>query len=156
MTGFDRVRDGFFKERPRRSDLTEQPLCVGEVDSRGRADIRFTEAEHGLTIPFGIVNAQRLNQIRLRLDEIALPEARVSQEAAASPTLRRPCFAFSLAQKCLGNLPRKPELVDRDYSRSGCRMRYFCHAQLLSQDAVPICGTNWALPQSHMAAPPVL
>ena len=29
MTGFDRARDGFFDERPRRSDLTELPLCVG-------------------------------------------------------------------------------------------------------------------------------
>jgi hypothetical protein len=26
MTGFDRVGDGFFDERPRRSDLTELPL----------------------------------------------------------------------------------------------------------------------------------
>ena len=107
MTGFDRVRDGFFDERPRRSDLTEQPLCVGEAGPRGRADIR---AEHGLTIPLGIVNAQRLNEIRLRFDEITLPEARESQEAAAKPTLRRPCSAFRLAQKCLGNLPRQPQL----------------------------------------------
>jgi hypothetical protein len=60
MTGFDRVRDGFFDERPRWSDLTELPLCVGEVGSRGRAGIR-AEAESGLTIPLGIVNAQRLN-----------------------------------------------------------------------------------------------
>jgi muconolactone delta-isomerase len=27
MAGFDRMRDGFFDERPRWSDLTEQPLC---------------------------------------------------------------------------------------------------------------------------------
>jgi hypothetical protein len=60
MTGFDRVRDGFFDERPRRFDLTELPLCVGEVDPGGRADIR-TEAEPGLSIPLGIINAQRLN-----------------------------------------------------------------------------------------------
>ena len=60
MTGFDRVRDGFFDERPRRSDLTELPLCDGEVGPRGRAGIR-AEAEPGLTIPLGIVNAQRLN-----------------------------------------------------------------------------------------------
>ena len=31
MTGFDRVRDGFFDERPRRSDLTEQRLCHDEL-----------------------------------------------------------------------------------------------------------------------------
>jgi hypothetical protein len=47
----------------------------------------------------------------LRLDEITLPEARVSQEAAAKPTLRRPGSAFSLAQKCFGNLPRKPQFA---------------------------------------------
>jgi hypothetical protein len=58
MTGFDRVRDGFFDERPRRSDFTELPLCDGQVGSRGRAGIR---AEAGLTIPLGIVNAQRLS-----------------------------------------------------------------------------------------------
>jgi hypothetical protein len=29
MTGFDRVGDGFFDKRPRQSDLTELPLCVG-------------------------------------------------------------------------------------------------------------------------------
>jgi hypothetical protein len=45
--------------------------------------------------------------MRLRLDEITLPEARGSQEAAAKPTVRRPCSAFGLAQKCLGDLPRK-------------------------------------------------
>jgi hypothetical protein len=37
VSGFDRVRDGFFDERPRRSDLTELPLCVGELGPRGRA-----------------------------------------------------------------------------------------------------------------------
>jgi hypothetical protein len=58
MPGFDRVRDGFFDERPSRSDLTEQPLCVGEIGSRSRAGI-LAEAELGLTIPLGIVNAQR-------------------------------------------------------------------------------------------------
>jgi hypothetical protein len=31
MTAFDRLRDGFFDECPRRSELTELPLCVGEV-----------------------------------------------------------------------------------------------------------------------------
>jgi hypothetical protein len=56
MTRFDRVGDGFFDERPRRSDLTEQPLCDGEVDPRDRAGIR-AEAERGLTIPLGIVNS---------------------------------------------------------------------------------------------------
>jgi hypothetical protein len=30
MSGFDRVGDGFFDERPRWFDLTELPLCVGE------------------------------------------------------------------------------------------------------------------------------
>jgi hypothetical protein len=34
VTGFDRGRDGFFDERPRWSDLTELPLCVGEVRRR--------------------------------------------------------------------------------------------------------------------------
>jgi hypothetical protein len=37
MTGFDRERDGFFDECACRSDLTELPLCVGEVDPRDRA-----------------------------------------------------------------------------------------------------------------------
>ena len=60
VTGFDRVRDGFFDERPRRSDLTELPLGVGEECLRDRAVIR-AEAEPGLTIPFGIPNAQRLS-----------------------------------------------------------------------------------------------
>jgi hypothetical protein len=60
MTGFDRARDGFFDERPRRSDLTEGPLCVGEVGPRDRAGIR-AKVEPCLTIPLGIVNAQRLN-----------------------------------------------------------------------------------------------
>ena len=60
MTGFDRVGDGFFDERPRWSDLSELPLCDGEVDSHDRAGTP-AEAEHGLTIPLGIVNAQRLN-----------------------------------------------------------------------------------------------
>jgi hypothetical protein len=59
MTGFDGARDGSFDERPRWFDLTELPLCVGEVDTRGRPGI--AEAERGLTIPLGIVNAQRLN-----------------------------------------------------------------------------------------------
>jgi hypothetical protein len=58
MTGFDRVRD--FDERSRWSDLTELPLCVGEVAPRDRAGIR-AEVEPGLTIPPGIVNAQRLD-----------------------------------------------------------------------------------------------
>ena len=61
MTGFDRVRDGFFDERPRRSDVTERPVGAGEVDPRDRAGIREAEAESGLTVPLGIVNAQRLN-----------------------------------------------------------------------------------------------
>ena len=60
MTGFDRVGDGFFDERPRRSDLTELPLGEGEEAPRDRAGIR-AEAEPGLTIPLGIVKAQRLN-----------------------------------------------------------------------------------------------
>ena len=80
MTGFDRVRDGFFDERPRRSDLAEVPLCDCEVGPRGRAGI-LAKAERGLTIPFGIVNAQRLNEICLRVDEITLEEARVSRLA---------------------------------------------------------------------------
>jgi hypothetical protein len=42
------------------SDLTELPLCVGEVAPRDRAGIR-AEVEPGLTIPPGIVNAQRLD-----------------------------------------------------------------------------------------------
>jgi hypothetical protein len=57
MTGFDRGRDSFFDERPRWSDLTEQPLCVGEVSPRGCSGIR-AEAEPDLTIPLGIVNTQ--------------------------------------------------------------------------------------------------
>src|SRR6516225_9501728 len=61
MTGFDRVRGGFFDDRPRRSDLTEQPLCDREVGPRRRADI-LAEAEPGLTIPLGIINPQRLNE----------------------------------------------------------------------------------------------
>src|SRR5262249_21380586 len=60
MTGFDRVRDGFFDKRSRRFDLTELPPCVSEGDPRERAGIR-AEAEPGLTIPLGIVNAQRLD-----------------------------------------------------------------------------------------------
>jgi hypothetical protein len=60
MTGFDRVRDGFFDERSRWSDLTELPLGVGESGPRERAGI-LAEAEPGLTIPIGIANAQRLN-----------------------------------------------------------------------------------------------
>src|SRR5262249_4848487 len=60
MSGFDRVGDGFFDERPRWFDLTELPLCVGEEGSRGRAGIR-AKAESGLKIPLGIVNSQRLN-----------------------------------------------------------------------------------------------
>jgi hypothetical protein len=60
ITGFDRVRDGFFDERPRWFDLTELPLCVGEVGPRDRTGIQ-AEAESGLTIALGIVNAQRLN-----------------------------------------------------------------------------------------------
>ena len=60
MTGFDRVRDGLFDERPRRSNLTELPLGVGEEGPRDRAGIQ-AEAESRLTIPLGIVNAQRLN-----------------------------------------------------------------------------------------------
>jgi hypothetical protein len=78
MSGFDCVRDSFFDERPRRSDLTELPLGEGEVGPRDRADIR-AEPESGLTIPLGIVNAQRLNEIRLRLGEITLEEASESQ-----------------------------------------------------------------------------
>jgi hypothetical protein len=78
MTGFDRVRDRFFDERSRRSDLTELPLCVGEAVTRGHAGI-YAEAEPDLTIALGVVNAQRLNEIRLRLDEITLPEVRESQ-----------------------------------------------------------------------------
>ena len=60
MTDFDRVRDGFLNERPRRSDLTELPLCVGEGGPRGRAGI-VAVVEPGLTIPLGIIDAQRLN-----------------------------------------------------------------------------------------------
>jgi hypothetical protein len=40
MTGFDRVCDGFFDERPRRSDLTELPLGDGEEGLRDRAGIQ--------------------------------------------------------------------------------------------------------------------
>src|SRR5262249_6145075 len=60
MTGFDRDRNGFFDERPRWSGLAKLPLSVGEVSSCDRTGIR-AEAEHGLTVPLGIVNAQRLN-----------------------------------------------------------------------------------------------
>jgi hypothetical protein len=60
MSDFGRVREGLFNERPRRFDLTEQPLGVGEGGPRDRAGIR-AEAEPGLTIPLGIVNAQGLN-----------------------------------------------------------------------------------------------
>jgi hypothetical protein len=60
MTGFHRVRDGFFDERPRGSDLTKLPLSDGEERLCDRAGIQ-AEAESGLTIPLGIVNAQRLN-----------------------------------------------------------------------------------------------
>jgi hypothetical protein len=60
MTGFDRLRDGFSNESPRGSDLTELPLSDGEEGLRDRAGIQ-AEAESGLTIPLGIVNAQRLN-----------------------------------------------------------------------------------------------
>ena len=60
VTGFDRVRDGFLNERPRRSNLTKLPLSVGEGGPRGRAGI-LVEAELGVTIPLGIVSAQRLN-----------------------------------------------------------------------------------------------
>ena len=60
VIGFDSVSDGFFDERPRRSDLTEQPLCHAEVDPRDRTDIT-TEAEPGLAIALKIVSAQRLN-----------------------------------------------------------------------------------------------
>src|SRR5215469_4794271 len=74
MTDFGGVRDGFFDERPRRSDLTEQPLCDREVGPHGRASIQ-AKAKPGLTIPLGIVNAQRLNEIRLRLDKITLEVA---------------------------------------------------------------------------------
>jgi hypothetical protein len=42
-----------------------------------------------------------------------MPEARGSQEAPAKPILRRPCSASSFAQKCLGNLPRQPQLAPR-------------------------------------------
>ena len=66
------------------------------------------EAEAGFTIALTIVGAQRLTVIRLRLDEITLPEARSSQEVAAKPRLRRPDCVLGLAQKCLGNLSRKP------------------------------------------------
>jgi hypothetical protein len=38
---------------------------------------------------------------------------RGSQEAAAKPTLRRPRSAFSLAQKCFGDLLCKPEFAAR-------------------------------------------
>jgi hypothetical protein len=31
MTGFNRVRDGFFDEHPCWFNLTELPLCVGKV-----------------------------------------------------------------------------------------------------------------------------
>jgi hypothetical protein len=54
MTGFDRLRDGFFDERPRWFDLTELPLCVGEVCPRDRTGIQ-AEAESGLTIPLWIL-----------------------------------------------------------------------------------------------------
>jgi hypothetical protein len=60
MTGFDRVRNGSFDERPRRSDLSELPLYIGEVGPHGRAGV-LAEAEPGPTIPLGIINAQRLN-----------------------------------------------------------------------------------------------
>jgi len=59
MTGFDRVRDRFFDERPRWSDLTELPFGDGEADPRARAGIA-AEAEPGVMIPSGIVNVQRL------------------------------------------------------------------------------------------------
>jgi hypothetical protein len=60
MIGFNRVRDGFFDERPRWLNLTELPLRVGEMGPRDRAGI-LAEAEPYLTIPLGVVNAQRLN-----------------------------------------------------------------------------------------------
>jgi hypothetical protein len=36
MTGFGRMGDGFFDERPSKSDLTQQPLCDGKKGPRGR------------------------------------------------------------------------------------------------------------------------
>jgi hypothetical protein len=67
MTGFDRVRDGFFDERSRWSDLTELPLCVGEVAPRDRAGIR-AEVEPGAYDPTRDrkCSAPRLNSIAAR------------------------------------------------------------------------------------------
>jgi hypothetical protein len=66
--------DRFFDERSGWSDLPEHPLCDGEVCPPTCADIP-AETESGPYDRARIVNAQRLNQVRLRLDEISLEEA---------------------------------------------------------------------------------
>jgi hypothetical protein len=84
MTGFDRVRDGFFDERPRWFDLTELPPRDGEAGPRGRAGI-VAESEPGFTIPLGIVNALPNMRARRAVGLHELGNDRRISEAKISP-----------------------------------------------------------------------
>ena len=89
MREFGRTRAPVFDQLPRPPNITEQPSCLGEVDRRADTGIQ-AEAELGLTIALGIVNLQRLFEMRPLLQEVALPQTRHAQNAVGN---RRFCQA---------------------------------------------------------------
>ena len=109
--GVDCARDRLLHQLPRLSGLAELPNCVSEVDPRRGAGVG---GEALFWIPVGIVNPQRLLEMRLRLGELALDEARHSEAAARGRRLRptRLFFRFlRFASEGLGSVARQPQFA---------------------------------------------
>src|SRR5579863_1106486 len=107
MSGFGCARVRLVDKLPCASDVSEAPSRVSQIS--GRSDVRIlTEAVPGFTISLGVVDSQRLFQMRPRVLEIALEEASQSQTAMCGRRLRRSRRAFHFAQEALGPLPGQP------------------------------------------------
>ena len=110
VTGLVRARQRLLAQRPRPFDIAQSPACQREVARCAGAGIR-AEPELRVTIALGIVCPQRLGEVRLCVDEIALEEARHAHVAARDRCLRHPPLVFGVAQEALRGLPRQAELA---------------------------------------------
>src|SRR5215470_12513969 len=110
MSGLVRARQRLLAERPRPFDIAQSPARQCEEARCGGGGI-YAEPELGVAIALGIVYPQRLGEIRLRVDEIALEEARHAHNTARDRRLGHPPFVFGVAQEALRGLLRQAELA---------------------------------------------
>ena len=106
MRGFEGERDSVLHRLPRLPDITKKPIHLSKVSRRGSAGVlNGLNLEPARTL--GIVQPKRLANMRSRLREITLPNARQGQNAAADGRLRRSTFLLRFATKGLGCLSRQ-------------------------------------------------